>query len=169
VIEVEKLAQVVDDMIVQHDYPGFEPRALKLGLPQEIEGLSAKTFGAALGHESIYVRLAALRWLQERPGVAKSYLNAIAGLLDNGDPYVRLESARTFQRIGSVDPEFVLKICRLLKDDNADVRKAAAKAIGKLGSKLKQPNQEILDALNEATTDKDPEVRMKVQKAVRLI
>jgi HEAT repeat protein len=57
----------------------------------------------------------------------------------------------------------------LLKDQEVEVRKAAAKALGKLASKSKQKNPAILDALKEAARDANPEVRMKAQKAVRLI
>ncbi len=60
-MNLEKLASVVDTMIIQHDYPGFEPRGLKLGLPEDLQNMSAKTFSNALSHESVYVKLTALR------------------------------------------------------------------------------------------------------------
>ena len=61
------------------------------------------------------------------------------------------------------------EMSRLLKDENPSVRKAAAKAVGKLASRMKQKDPQVVEALREASNDKDPEVRMKVQKAVRLI
>ena len=66
-MNLDKLAGVVEELIVQLDYPGFEPRSLKLGLPEELETMSAKTFASALGHQSVYVKLAALRWFQSGP------------------------------------------------------------------------------------------------------
>jgi HEAT repeat protein len=168
-LELDRLAEVVDDLIVQLDYPGFEPRGLRLGLPEEIQRMPTKTFAHALGHESVYVRLAALRWFQERPGMAKSYLKALCGLLDSSDEFVRMESIKTVEKIHDVPADAVIEIAKLLKDENAEVRKAAAKAVGKLGSRLKPKSQAVLDALQAATNDANPEVRMKVQKAVRLV
>jgi vesicle coat complex subunit len=168
-LELDQLAEVVDDLIVQLDYPGFEPRGLRLGLPEEIQRLSTKTFASALGHTSVYVRLAALRWFQEHPGMAKSYLKAVCGLLDNDDEFLRMEAIKTVEKMHDVPAETVIEIAKLLKDNHTEVRKAVAKAVGKLGSRLKPKSQEVLDALQEATNDADPEVRMKVQKAVRLV
>ncbi len=168
-MELERLAEIVDDMIVQHDYPGFEPRALKLGLPEEVLHMHTKTFANALGHSSIYVRLAALRWFQERPGMAKSYIGAIVGLLDHEDEYIRIEASRTLERFQTVTGDTLLRIAKLLKDERPNVRKAAAKSLGKLGSRMKQKDGAIIEALQAASTDADPEVRMKVLKAVRLI
>jgi HEAT repeat protein len=168
-LELDRLAEVVDDLIVQLDYPGFEPRGLRLGLPEDVQRMPTKTFANALGHESIYVRLAALRWFQERPGMAKSYLKAVCGLLESTDEFVRMEAVRTVERVHDVPAETVVAIAKLLQDENVEVRKAAAKAAGKLGSRLKPKSQAVLDALQAATNDANPEVRMKVQKAVRLV
>ncbi len=168
-MELEGFAQLVDDMIIQHDYPGFEPRGLRLGLPEEAQRMPAKTYASALGHENVYVRLAALRWFQERPGLARSYTNAILGLFDHSDEFVRMEAIRTVEKFNLVLPDQVQKISNLLKDEHAEVRKAAAKAVGKLGSRLKMNDPQVNQALQDASKDSDPEVRMKVQKAVRLI
>jgi len=168
-MELERFAQLVDDMIIQHDYPGFEPRSLKLGLPDEANRMPAKTYSKALGHESVYVKLAALRWFQERPGHAKPYLPAIMGLLQSTDEFVRMESINTISRVPNQGSDAVMQVTPLLRDSFVDVRKAAAKAVGKMASKLKQPNEEILQALRDASSDSNPEVRMKIQKAVRLI
>lgn len=168
-MELDRFAEIVDDMIIQHDYPGFEPRALKLGLPEEVVHMHTKTFASALGHPNVYVRLAALRWFQERPGMAKSYLKAIVGLLDHDDEYIRIECMRTLERLPNVSADTVGLITPLLKDTHAEVRKAAAKSIGKLGSRLKQKDSALVEALQAASQDADPQVRMKVLKAVRLI
>jgi HEAT repeat protein len=159
----------VEDMIVQHDYPGFEPRGLRLGLPEDVTRMPAKTYASALGHKSVYVRLAALRWFQEHAGIAKTYLSAITGLFDNEDEFVRMESLKTAERMNDVPKETQAKMCALLKDESAEVRKAAAKALGKLATRSKQKDPAILEALEEASHDVNPEVRMKVQKAMRLI
>lgn len=168
-MDLDRFAQLVDDMIIQHDYPGFEPRGLNLGLPEDVQRMPAKTFANALGHKNVYVRLAALRWFQERPGLARSYSPAIVGLFDHEDEFVRMEAVRTVEKFHEVKPEVVVKIAELLKDEYAEVRKAAAKATGKLASRMKMKDAKVLEALQEATKDTDPEVRMKVQKAVRLI
>jgi HEAT repeat protein len=168
-MELDHFAQLVDDMIIQHDYPGFEPRSLKLGLPDEANRMPAKTFARALGHANVYVRLAALRWFQERPGMAKPHLAAIVGLFQGQDEFVRMEAVNTVSKIPSLGADVILQVTPLLRDSTIDVRKAAAKAVGKMASRLKQPNVEILQALKEAASDSNPEVRMKVQKAVRLI
>jgi hypothetical protein len=168
-MELDRFAEIVEDMIIQHDYPGFEPRSLRLGLPSELLRMHTKTYASALGHANVYVKLAALHWFQERPGMAKSYLNAIIGLFDNDDEFVRMESVKTVEKMHDLSLDTMVKISALLKDQDVEVRKAAAKALGKLASKSKQKNPAILDALKEATRDANPEVRMKAQKAVRLI
>jgi HEAT repeat protein len=168
-MELSDLAEIVDNMIVQHDYPGFEVRALKLGLPEEALKMHAKVFVQALGHESIYVKLAALRWLQERPGVAKSYVKAIAGLLDNSDEWVRMEAVRTIERINAPSEEAALKIAQLLTDSNVEVRKTAAKALGKICAKRFNKNEVIVTSLRDAASDDDSQVRWKAQKALRQI
>lgn len=166
-MELADLAEIVDNMIVQHDYPGFEVRALKLGLPEEALKMHAKVFVQALGHESIFVKLAALRWLQERPGVAKSYVKAIAGLLDHSDEWVRMEAVRTIERISSPAEEATLKIAELLRDPDVEVRKTAAKALGKICSKKSSKNETVVKSLRDACDDDDATVRWKVQKALR--
>ncbi len=168
-MELADLAEIVDNMIVQHDYPGFEVRALKLGLPEEALKMHAKVFVQALGHESIYVKLAALRWLQDRPGVAKSFVKAIAGLLDHDDEWVRMEAVRTIERISAPSDEAVLKIAELLHDPNVEVKKTAAKALGKICAKKSNKNETVVKLLRDASTDADSSVRWKVQKALRQI
>jgi HEAT repeat protein len=168
-MELTDFAEIVDNMIVQHDYPGFEVRGLKLGLPEEVLKLHAKVFVQALGHESVYVKLAALRWFQERPGVAKSYIKPIIGLLDNADEWVRMEAAKTVERVSSPPEDAALKIALLLRDPNVEVRKAAAKALGKMCSRTTSKNEVIVKSLHDAASDEDAGVRWKAQKALRQI
>lgn len=167
--ELDRLSDVVENMILQHDYPGFEPRGLKLGLPEEIEGYSAKVFSNALGHPSVYVKLAALRWFQERPGMARPHYRALAGLLDNKDEFVRLEAIVTLERAGRIPQEVVFEISKRLKDDDAEVRKAAAKACGKLLKKVSNKDERVVESLRHASQDANSEVRFKAQKALRII
>ena len=132
--------------------------------------MPAKVFAKALGHESVFVKLAALRWFQDRqPGHAKPHLPSIVGLFNSPDEFVRMESVKTVSRIPNLTGDVVMEITPLLSDASVEVRKAAAKAVGKMASRLKQPDEKILEALRKAADDKNPEVRMKVQKAVRLI
>jgi HEAT repeat protein len=167
--DVEKLAEVVDEMIVQHDYPGFEPRSLKLGLPDFLVKASARMYAEALGHESIYVKLAALRWFQERPGMMKPYINAVAGLVDNTDPWVRLESIQALERYPFPSPTFANRIAERLQDEDVDVQRASAKALGKIGSKLKLKDGEVIEGLKQAAQGKDGQLRGKAEKALRKI
>lgn len=169
-MELKDLAEIVDNMIVQHDYPGFEVRSLKLGLPEEVLKMHAKVFGQALGHESVFVKLAALRWFQDRPGVAKSFVKPIAGLLDNKDEWVKMEAARTIERVSSPPEDAAVKIAYLLSDPDVEVRKTAAKALGKICSrKSNNKNEVIVKSLHDAASDEDAGVRWKAQKALRQI
>lgn len=168
-MELDQFANLVETMVIEHDYPGFEPRALRLGLPEEALRMPSKSYSQALGHPNVYVKLAALRWFQEKSGVAKSYTKAIAGLLDSPDEFVRMEAVKSLERINGLPEENVVRISALLKDESTEVRKAAAKALGKLVSKAKQKNEAIVQALQQASKDEDPGVRMKAQKAARLI
>jgi len=168
-MELPELAEIVENMIVQHDYPGYEIRSLKLGLPDAALRSHARVFAQALGHESVFVKLVALRYFQEKPGLAKSYLNAICGLLDSPDSWVRMEATRTLERIQSPPENTATKLSPLLKDDDIEVRKTAAKALGKVCSKMKTKDDAVIQALHDAAEDKDAGVRWKAQKALRLI
>lgn len=167
--DVEKLAEVVDEMIVQHDYPGFEPRSLKLGLPDLLVKAPARMYAEALGHESVYVKLAALRWFQERPGMMKPHINAVAGLVDNTDSWVRLEAIQALERYPHPSPDLAKRIAERLSDGDVDVQRHAAKALGKIGSKLKLKDGEVIERLKRAALEKDGQLRGKAEKALRKI
>jgi vesicle coat complex subunit len=168
-MNLEKLVLVVQTMIIEHDYPGFEPRALKLGLPDSVNNASAKVFCEALGHPDVYVKLAALRWFQEKPGMGKGYTKAIAGLLKAEDPFVRREATHALDKLNVSSDEVLASISDLLKDEDTEVRKDAARALGKLCSRRKNKSEVTAQALRDAVDDKDHEVRWKVQKALRLM
>lgn len=166
-MDLDKLAGVVETMIIEHDYPGFEPRSLKLGLPESLENMSAKTFASALGHKSVFVKLAALRWFQERPGVAKTYLAAVLGLIDNDDEWVRMEAIRTVEKMSKLPPHVGGIVSKGLSDKTAAVRKASAKALGKILKRSVTKDASVIDALKVAAQDADVDVRFKAQKALR--
>lgn len=168
-MNLDSLVEFVDDMIVQNDYPGFEPRALKIGLPESFNKSGAKIFGQALKHDNIYVRLAALRWFQEKPGLMRPYFRVITDFLGDADSFIRQESILCFERCGACNEETVIKISRLLCDSDVDVRKAAAKACGKIASKLKIKDGEVVEALRQAASEGDSQVRFKAEKALRKI
>lgn len=164
---VDDLAEFVENMVLQHDYPGFEPRSLKLGLPESLNKSSPRFFSQALGHPSVYVKLAALRWFQERSGQSRSHEKAIAGLLADEDDWVRMESLRALERLRTKDASIIELMAPLLKDKNSEVRKTAAKALGKVCSANKVAI--AVQALRDAADDPEPEVRWKVQKALRML
>lgn len=169
-MNLEKLAEVVDDMIIQHDYPGFEPRALILGLPEEINKAPTKVFGDALSHENVFVRLAALRWFQERPGLAKNYMiKHVVRLLNDSDPYVRMETIRLIERATDPNQDMVVKISTLLQDEHLEVQRCAARACGKLCKKLKIKDQTVIEGLQVAANAEDSQLRGKAEKALRKI
>ena len=168
-MNVETLADFVENMVLQHDYPGFEPRSLKLGLPDSLNKASAKVFYDALGYPNVYVKLAALRWFQERPGLGKGHERAIAGLLDNEDSWVRRESLRTLERLQIKNEEIIVMMSPLLADPDSEVKKAAAKALGKLCAKRTKKIELVTTGLQAAAKDADPEVRWKAEKALRML
>ena len=168
-MNLEKLADFVENMVLQHDYPGFEPRSLKLGLPDSINNASARVFYDALGHPNVYVKLAALRWFQEKPGMGKGHDRAFAGLLDNEDPWVRREALRTLERMQIKNEEIIVMMSPLLADSDSGVKKAAAKALGKLCAKRAKKIEAVTAGLQAAAKDADPEVRWKAEKALRLL
>lgn len=161
--ELAKFAEYVEDTILQLSYPGFENRSLKLGLPDSVSKLPPRTYLLALKQESVLVKLAALRWFQERPGIAKSHLSGIVESLDDKDEWVRLETVHCIEKFDSADQKLLEHLCTMTKDDNVEVRKAVAKALGKIGGK----SQTVVEALQNAAEDKDHEVRWKAQKALR--
>ncbi len=163
VTDLNSLAELVEDMILQLSYPGFDARSLKLGLPEDANRAPAKIFANALQHESVYLRLVGLRWFQDRAGVARAHNKAIYKCLSDGDPWVRREALLCVERLEGVDESVYPSIIACLCDADAEVRKGAAKALGKLGNK----SESIIEALKQAAEDKDVEVRFKVQKALR--
>jgi HEAT repeat protein len=162
-MELNQLAQIVDDMAVQHEYPGYEIRSLKMGLPIDAIRSGGKLFNAALKHENPLVKLAGLRFFQEKHGIGKQFVRPIADLLSDSDEWVRAEAILCLERIGKVDDKTAVRIAELLGDEHAMVRKGAAKALGKLGCR----NEEVINGLQKATEDPDHEVRWKAQKALR--
>jgi vesicle coat complex subunit len=166
-MELDELADTITTMIVHHDYPGFEPRALNLGLPDAALKSSPKTFAQALKHDNVFVLLAALRWFQERPGVTKNYLEAVTKLLDHSDEWVRWQAIKTLERSSVSDDQVVIKISSLLKDQNQMVRQQAAKACGKLLAKCAKKDASVIALLQEAAKDPDEKVRFKAQKSLR--
>lgn len=168
---LEELVQIIDDMIVQHDYPGFEPRALKLGLPDWARKVPAKTFAKCLAHESVFVRLAALRWFQDSPGKIKPHIQKIYRSLEDSDPYVRLEAVSCLETLRQADDEMIEKIAILANDQDLDVQREVAKALGKLSLRAKNTPvcNSALQALDKLCQSKDPQLRLKAQKAIRKI
>ncbi len=162
-MDLESMAAIVDDMAIQHDYPGYDIRSLKMGLPESITKSPAKLFYAALRHDSTLMRLAALRWFWERPSSARQYTRTIAEAMNDTDEWVRREAIRVMERLHKVDDKFTIQLAERLTDSDVEVRKAAAKALGKLGCTAPQ----ILDLLHKAAEDSDHEVRWKAQKALR--
>lgn len=161
--ELEKFAEVVEDMILQLTYPGFEKRSLKLGLPDSVSKLPPKTYAQALKHESALVRIAALRWFQEHAGIAKSHLRLITECLADSDEWVRKESVFCMEKLDTSDEKILAELCKMVSDSDTEVRKEVAKALGKLGGK----SQDVVAALQKASEDKDHEVRWKAQKSLR--
>ncbi len=166
-MDLDTLADIIDKMVVEHDYPGFEPRSLKLGLPEAAVQAPARLFAQALGHPSVYVKLTALRWFQEHPGMIKQFVNAVTGLFEHSDEWVRMEAVQTLERLHNPSEEHALKLSKLLSDSNLMVRKAAAKATGKICLKINCTQPEIIESLRHAAEDADDQVRWKAEKALR--
>jgi HEAT repeat protein len=174
--DLESLADFVVNMIIQHDYPGFEPRSFRIGLTEEQMKSSSKLFAEALGHESVYVRLAALRWFQEKAGAIKPHIKAILGLLKHDDEWVRMEVVVTLERYHHPSAEIAQAIVPMLDDEFPLVRREAAKALGKILHKLAEnskgpQSEEILAVVRKLKAvmveDKDAQVRQKAEKALR--
>ena len=181
-MELKELEELVENMILQLSYPGFNARSLNLALPLTATEAPVKLYVQALSSESTNVKLSALRWFQNRAGAAKHHIKTIAHLLKNSDPWVRKEAIKTIEITKSSDPLVISEICLLLKDEDQIVRIEAAKSLGSLGKELpslNNPNQEkkstsisdlketIINSLQEATDDSVLEVRRKAIKALR--
>lgn len=175
--DLGSLADFVVNMIIQTDYPGFEPRSFRIGLTEEQMKSSSKLFAEALGHESVYVKLAALRWFQEKAGAIKPHLKAVMGLLDWPDEWVRMEVVITLERYHHPSAEIAQAIAVLLDDEFPLVRREAAKALGKILHKLNEnskgssQNEVLMAVVKKLKTsmveDKDAQVRQKAEKALR--
>ncbi len=166
---LEALAEFVDDMIVQNDYPGFEPRSYKIGLSQELLKGPTKVFGQALGHPSVYVKLVALRWFQERPQYLKPYTRPVLAMVDDEDKWLRMESIMALERLHSPTMEMAEQISKRLFDEEIAVQQVAARALGKMGKRLKLKDGEVVEALNKVAQEGDALVRRKAEKALRKI
>jgi len=166
-MNLPELADLIETMIVEHKYPGFEARALHLGLPESALKSPARIFGQGLMHGNVFVQLASLRWFQSHPGMAKSYADEVLVLADSADEWVRYEAIRTLVLSHASDNAVILKISSLLKDPSEMVKVEAAKACGKLLSKLEHKNASVIALLREAASDPNEKVRWKAQKALR--
>jgi len=162
-MDVDQLAEIVETMVLQHAYPGYDVRSLRLGLPTAVVNAPVRVFRAALQNESTVVKLAALRWFWDRPGDAKRCIANISQVLGDADEWVRLEAVRTIGRIGTVEEALAVRVSDLLRDPDPEVRKAAAKTVGKLGCRA----EPVIVALKVASGDPDTEVKWKAQKALR--
>ena len=163
-MELKQLIDIVDTMAIEHSYPGFDLRSHVLGLPAKVASARAGVFVAALSQDNVLVKLAALRWLQERNGDAKRHLDAVAACLDDADEWVRLETAKTISKVDRVDATLANRVAKLLKDQSVEVRRETAKVLGKLGI----TSDAVISQLKLASTDDcDAEVRLKSQKALR--
>lgn len=162
-MEIQEFTEIVETMAMQHDFPGYDVRSLRLGLPQAVVKSPVKLFVEALQQDNVLVKLAALRWYWERPGDAKRCLHSIAQLLADKDEWVRMEAIKVLSRVDKVDETIVVQIAHLLEDPDLLVSQAAAKACGKLGCRAK----EVLVALRMAATHENRELRWKAQKALR--
>lgn len=162
-MDIRELVEIVENMAVQHAYPGFDVRSLKLGLPDSVTKGGARLFVSALHQPNPLVRLAALRWFWDRPGDAKRHVQDICALLEDADEWVRLEAVRDIGRIDIRDESVALRVAKTLEDPSVEVRKAASKTCGKLACKA----DPIIMALQKAAEDSDTEVRWKAQKALR--
>ncbi len=138
-MELKDLEDIVDNMILQHNYPGFEPRSLHLALPLAVTEAPAHLYLQALHSQNVYVRLAALRWFQNRSGLAKNHSCEIANQLEYCDPWVRLEAIKTIETAKITESNLILQISSLLlKDPEMLVRTEAAKACGHLVREAKK-------------------------------
>jgi len=166
-MNLAQLVETIETMILLHDYPGFEVRALKLGLPEEALKSSSKVFGQALHYDNVFVKLASLRWFQGRPGMARSHASEMVSLLEHSDEWVRAETIKTLERANARDDDIIVKISSLLKDQSDMVRQEAAKACGKLLSKSSDMHTQVVASLRLAASDPNEKVRWKAQKALR--
>lgn len=162
-MEIQELRAIVKDMAIQHAYPGFEVRSLRLGLPAKAVKSQSRLFRLALEDTDPLVKLAALRWFQERPSDARKHIEAIAGALGDEDEWVRLEAVRAIELTGALSLPIAEKIAGCLIDSSFEVQKAAAKACGKIQNKP----ESILNQLRQAASSPNTEVRWKAQKALR--
>lgn len=164
-MKLSELEEIVDNIILQHSYPGFESRSLKLSLPLAISQLPASLYLTALNSHNVFVQLFSLRWFQTRPGIARNHAVAVAALLDDRDPWVRLEAIRTLEMSKALADEAILKITSLLTDPDELVRTEAAKACGCISTPSLE--HKIVCALQEASHDPAQSVRRKAVKSLR--
>ena len=168
-MNLAQLVETIETMILQHDYPGFEARALNLGLPEEALKSSSKVFAQALKYDNVFVKLASLRWFQGRAGMTRNHKSEVVALLEDADDWIRTEAVRALERGNIRDGEIIVKISSLLKDKSDMVRQEAAKACGKLLLKSSDKYGEVVASLRVAATDPIEKVRWKAQKALRLL
>ena len=162
-MEIQELKAIINEMAIQHAYPGFEMRSLKLGLPERAVKSPASLFCRALKQGDPLVKLAALRWFQDRPGDAKKNVTSIVPSLHDEDEWVRIETVRAIEHVSDPGTSIIEEVAKLLLDNNIEVQKAAAKACGKFQCK----SEAVISLLKQAAQSKHTEVRWKSQKALR--
>jgi hypothetical protein len=175
-MDLKEFEDIVENMILQLSYPGFDSRSLNLALPMTANDAPVKLYVQALNSESVNVQLSALRWFQARAGAAKHHYKSVAKLLDNKDSWVRKEATKTLEIAKCIDPEVVSNICALLQDEEQIVRIEAARTLGNLAKELPIGKKSldaialkdtIINALRGVIEDPIPEVSRKAIKALR--
>ena len=180
---LQDLADFVSDLISQTDYPGFEARAFRVGLPDKFTHASSRLFAEALEHPSVFVKLCALRWFQDKPGMVKPHVKTIVALLESEDEWLRIESLGALERYHYPTSGNALSAARLLTDENVLVRRHAGKALAKMLPRVsdKSAAREVKELpevkaenmlqvrlqLENAMNDADVLVRQKAEKALR--
>lgn len=176
---LQELADFVSDLISQTSYPGFEARAFRVGLPDKFSHASSRLFAEALEHPSVYVKLCALRWFQDKPGMIKPHVKTIVAFLADEDEYMRIESLGVLERFHAPTSGNALAAALLLEDKEVLVRRHAGKALMKMLPRVDEKAAKELDdvraqnldtikeLLEKALNDKDVLVRQKAEKALR--
>ena len=142
-MDLEELADIVETMILHHDYPGFEPRSLNWGYRKTLYDLGQSVCSGARAQkrlcEAVQSALVSIE-----AGVAKTYISALLGLLNDSDEWVRMETIAVLERFNAPLPETVITVATLLRDPDVEVRRECRESHWQDGRQVEKQGRGII-------------------------
>lgn len=120
---------------------------------------------AGANDPDLQVRKAAILSLGRVGGQGESAVQALIGLLEDGNVSIRKTALESLAQLGPGAKKAVSAVAKRLKDDNPEVRREAAEVLEQIGPAARA----AIPALRAALADPDPGVVREVKEALEAL